>query len=361
MPTKLVFFILGWYVLIIILAGVFSSILPFSPTFPYANERLPLYGPRWFTTMAHFDGIHYLTIIEHGYKGTGLIQAFFPLYPILVRQITLGSINPLLAGGLLSLLSLIAAAYFIYRLYSNQRILLLLLAFPTAFFFAGLYTESLFLCLSVGSYVFAKQKKWVWAGVFGLLAGMTRLPGFLISILLFSEAIKSPRKKMPYIFATFPIIGLGIYMLYLWITFSDPLLFVTVQREFGAQRSSGTLIPIITPLVRYIRIFLTVHPISHAYFIALQEFLFTVGGLVLSFILLKRKEYGLGLYSVISLILPTLTGSLSSMPRYVLTIFPLFAVLSDKLPRKVFFLILLVFAILQLINFALFTQGIWVS
>jgi Gpi18-like mannosyltransferase len=338
-----------------------SQLLSFTPTFPYASTLLTQYGPRWLTTMAHFDGVHYLTIIEEGYEGTGLIQAFFPLYPLLVKLLTFNIFNPLYVGLLVSFFSILGTGYFLHRLFRSKDLLLLMLCLPTAFFLAGLYTESLFLMLSLAAYSYAKERHFVVAGCFGFLAGLTRLQGFLLAILLLFEVRRTYAPKSAYIWALMPVFGLFTYMTYLWFLFGDPVLFLSVQREFGAQRGAGVLIPVITPLIRYLKIFMSVPVWSHAYFVALQEFLIAVGGFGLAAILLKRKEFGLGLYALSSLLLPTLTGTLSSMPRYVLVIFPLFLVLSQVLTGRKKLVTLIIFAILQVINLALFTQGLWVA
>jgi hypothetical protein len=352
--------IMVWRVTLSLLIAFMVAQLPFIPTFPYAQE-LTQYGSRWLTTLAHFDGVHYLTIIEKGYEGTGLIQAFFPLYPLIVKLLTFGIFNPVYIGLWVSFFSLLGAGYFLQRLFGSKGILVLILCFPTAFFLAGLYTESLFLVLSLGSYSFAKERRYGLAGIFGFLAGLTRLQGFLLAILLLFEVRRSFAPKSAYVWALMPIFGLFVYMIYLGWVFGDPVLFLSVQREFGAQRGMGLLIPVITPLVRYMKIFLSVPVWSHAYFVALQEFVITVGGFGLAVVLLKRKELGLGLYALSSLLLPTLTGTLSSMPRYVLVIFPLFLVLSQLLTGRKRFALLALFAILQVINLALFTQGLWVA
>ncbi len=352
-----------WLLLLFAVIAAAIARLPYVPTFPYHSDWLPEYGERWITTFAHFDGVHYLTIIRNGYVGTGLIQAFFPFYPLLVKVVSLSLLNPIIVGVIISVLSTLIAVHFLNKLYPkfSKRILLLLFSFPTAFYLIMLYTEGLFLLLSIGSYYFAKKNNWILGSLIGFLTGLTRLQGVLVTILLLVEARKQNLGWKNYVLALSPLFGLSLYMAYLWITFGDPLLFVTVQDDFGAQRASGMLIPILTPLVRYVRILVTVPFWSHAYYIAVQELLFTLGGTWLAYRLMRKKEYSFALYSASSILLPTLTGSLSSMPRYVLVIFPLLIELTRTLKGKWFYMVVLIFAILQIINLMLFTQGKWVA
>ena len=63
----------------------------------------------------------------------------------------------------------------------------------------------------------------------------------------------------------------------------------------------------------------------------------------------------------LSLITPSLTGTFSSMPRYILIIFPIFLVLGTikSNPLKVF--ILTLFLALMSVSVILFTRGYWLS
>ena len=123
---------------------------PLHPTFPYYLSELAPKYPRSLSTFAFFDGIHYLRIAERGYVDTGT-QAFFPLYPLTIRffhQLT--NLNYLNSALILSTYYILLATLLIWHTFNKQtakKIILLLLTFPTSFFFASVYTESLFLLL----------------------------------------------------------------------------------------------------------------------------------------------------------------------------------------------------------------------
>ncbi|MCE7898017.1 hypothetical protein DYH11_02270, partial [Candidatus Microgenomates bacterium CPR3] len=55
-----------------------------SPTFPYYYSLLTYVKDAAYALWGYFDGVHYLRLVENGYVDTGT-QAFFPLYPMLVR------------------------------------------------------------------------------------------------------------------------------------------------------------------------------------------------------------------------------------------------------------------------------------
>ncbi|MBU1127112.1 hypothetical protein KKF11_02105, partial [Patescibacteria group bacterium] len=161
-------------------------------TLQYMHTEKNLINPILFWNRANFDGMHYLSIAKHGY---GIYQqAFFPLYPKLIALLSpvfLG--RDLLTALFINFVGLFFACFFFYRLAKldfslkvSRRALIFLLIFPTAFYFSAIYTESLFLMLILGSFYFGRTRKWLLAGVLGMLASLTRLPGvFLFPALLF--------------------------------------------------------------------------------------------------------------------------------------------------------------------------------
>src|SRR5205085_2780254 len=123
---------------------------PRSPALPHQGALAP-----W----AHWDGTHYVALALHGYDATTIQNtAFFPLYPLGIRLLSLALGDPVLAGLVISLASLLAAFVFVFQIAADgwgtplaRRTLLCLAFFPTAFFFNAVYTESLFLALSAGA------------------------------------------------------------------------------------------------------------------------------------------------------------------------------------------------------------------
>jgi hypothetical protein len=366
--------VLVWFGVLALVVTVASLALPFTPTFPYAHEVLPSFGGRPLTTWANFDGVHYLTIIEKGYKGTGLIQAFFPLYPLIVGTLSFGVLNPIVVGVIISLASFAGAIYYLYHLVLMTespkvagRVLWLLLLFPTSFFFGALYTESLFLLLVVGCFYAWEKKRYGLAGVIGLLAASTRLVGvFLVPALLISFIGRKNfnltlLRDKRFWSALLPITGILAYMAYLQIVFGDPLLFYSVQTDFGADRATETLVFYPQVVWRYAKMLGTVDITSTLYYRILLELLsglFGLLGLVWSFWVTKKSW---AVFGLLALLLPTLTGTFSSMPRYLLPLFPLYIVLAKKLPDISFKICLVIFGILLAINLILFTQGIFVA
>jgi hypothetical protein len=120
---------------------------------------------------------------------------------------------PIAAGVALSLVALAAALYGIHRLSTLElgrlaahsahrgdaaRLAVLVTALaPMAFFFSAVYSESLYLALSVGLFWCARQGRWGWAGVLGALASATRSAGLVLVVPMVVLYLYGPREDRP--------------------------------------------------------------------------------------------------------------------------------------------------------------------
>lgn len=382
-----------WLCMLFIVAFGAASLFPYEPSFPYARELLKPSGlPQWLYSWAGFDGVHYLTIARQGYKGTGLIQAFFPLFPLVVRAIDM--VLPLVISGIItgiamSLALVITWYIFIKHFFTAQfakASLIVLLLFPTSFFFAAVYTESLFLTLCLLSFYFVDTRRWKLALLVTILATATRVTGvFLVPSLVLAVILKDPswkelfpqfktKKAFSWLRKQFKsygpqvgllILGYGglwIYMAYLSREFKDPFYFYHVQSEFGSGREERI---ILWPQVvwRYIKIFLTQSRFTWFTWSIFQEAVVGVLGLFTLLLSFKWVKPAWVFYALGAFILPTLTGTFSSMPRYILLCFPLFIVLTYVVQNNARWrwLYFLVSGMLLVINTMLFIQGYWVA
>jgi len=156
---------------------------------------------RWLAPWTLFDSLHYLGIAQSGY--TPFRAAFFPFYPLLMRALSGGSSDEnhlALAGIVISNLAFGGALWLLYLLTRDEwgevvtrRAVWIEAFFPIVAFSAAVYTESLFLLLSLGLFWFARRKAWAMCALCGVLAGLTRNSGpFLCLSLLLDGAIQSP-------------------------------------------------------------------------------------------------------------------------------------------------------------------------
>ena len=323
---------------------------------------------------ANFDGVHYLLIARYGYLPS--LEAFFPLYPILVRVGSfLFSGDYLLSATLISVLSSIFALFFFLKV--TQRVfnrrksfwsVIFLLSFPTAFYLNAVYTESVFLFFVFGFFYFLLKNKHdnknlLIASLFGALATATRVVGIF---LLFSFVLETYKKKVPLwlkiFYSSIISIGLLSYMDFLWLKFKDPLLFVHQQSGFNAGRSGGAIILLPQVLYRYLRIFLTVSFSNYDFWIAFLELsTFVLTLMVLILLLKKNIPKSFLLFSFLCILFPTLSGTLSSVPRYSLVAFPIFMYFATVKNSFVRYTILSIGFLFEAILAALFLRGYFVS
>ena len=118
---------------------------------------------------------------------------FFPAFPLAIRVVALlaggGTGWYFIAGTLVSLAAFFGALVYVYLLARDEldddqarAAIWLLAAFPFAYFFGAIYTESLFLLGAAGAFYHLGRREWVLAGLWGFVVGLTKPNGFLLSV-----------------------------------------------------------------------------------------------------------------------------------------------------------------------------------
>jgi|SRR3989344_262018 len=377
----LLILIMLWRIGLFIIAWIGSFKFPFTPSFPYSEGLLVNSAlPSWIWSFANFDGVHYISIAKSGYIYQ-FTQVFFPLYPLIVGLFhkIFPFFHIIISGLLISNISFFIAIYIFSKLlnldYKKSIVywtISFLLVFPTSFFFGSFYTEGPFFLFIIASFYFARQKRWWLAALLGAIASATRFPGiFLLPALLWEkyQEYKLKNKKISLIsyLLSSPVVylvpmGLIIYMIYLQLNFGDALYFWHNQPVFGAERSGNSFVLLPQVLWRYSKILLTVSHIKYEFWVALSELLFTLYAIILLFTAsLKKIRPSYLIFSWLTVLIPTFSGTLSSMPRYVLIAFPVYitlALLKSRLLKLVLFVLSIIFFIIYTV---VFTRGLWVG
>src|SRR5688572_29034439 len=87
---KFIFFAFGiGRITLFFIVFVWTLVIPKWGGWFASAERLliPTGFPSWVWGFGNFDGVHYLSIAQNGYQALGS-QAFFPLFPIIVRWLS---------------------------------------------------------------------------------------------------------------------------------------------------------------------------------------------------------------------------------------------------------------------------------
>lgn len=368
--SKIFFAFAGLNFFIAYLGGFFVKF----GSFPYKSLILSSGLPLFITSFANFDGAHYIRIADFGY--VNYEQAFFPLYPLLVHLLNFALNNLILSGILLSLVSFFLGLAF-FKKYLEQIgqgnnwpwIIIFLLVFPTSFFFQSLYTEGLFFFLCAASLLYISKNELGKGAILSIFASLCRLSGIFLFIPLLFKLIEQKKRGLSVLYLISPFLGVILYSVFLNIKFNDPLMFYHVQNLFGAHRNSSGIVLLPQIYVRYIKILATLK-FDLSYWVSLFEFTtFNAIFWVLIyelFTLLKNKKMnfdrvGLNLFSLSNILLPTLTGTFSSIPRYALFSFSFFIVVGGLRGRSFKLILAVVFALLHLAVLILFTRGYFVS
>ena len=348
---------------------------------------------------ARWDAAWYLVIAHYGYRPelgsfTSSRDAFFPLYPLGVSALTHMGVQPVLAGVLVSLLAFGLALYGIHRLTTLElgstlrhggadvaRLTVLVTALaPMAFFFSAVYSESLYLALSVGVFLCARRGRWVWVGVLGALAAATRSAGIVLLVPALLLYLYGPREDSAPAFA--PVreaadagararawvrpryrlrrdilwlalvpLGLGAYMAYLWLAGGDALAPFHVQdvwqRHFvgpyvgvwdgvkaafdGArQLLSGQRAHVYFPIAGGSPFITAGHNLM------LLAFLLVGLGLLVAVLRMLPLAYGVYIIATLALPLsyPVAPQPLMSLPRFLVVLFPLSMVIGAWLAAR---------------------------
>lgn len=317
-----------------------------SPTGPVLNplvDRLAGVWTRW-------DGQWYLKIATEGYRPDDGSAAFFPLYPWSVKVFGwLAGERYIWAGTLLSALFFLAALVLLHRLVrldfhprDANRTIFYVAAFPMAFFFWAVYSESLFLFLAVATLLAARSQRWWWAAAAVSFAIWTRTTGLLLLLPLAWELWRAfhppppttadampPRRPSPLALASLSLPLLSVLGLLLWaqMEFGDPLASLSAQagwnRHFSWpwQTIAGGF-----QAATQMDFTLQLENQSWVYFSSLI-FALIMGVFAIRWL---RGSYSIFLWAgiIFPLFSATPNNPLLSYPRFLIVLFPMFIVLA---------------------------------
>lgn len=193
---------------------------------PASYARLKLH-PAWQALWGRFDTSWFIRVATQGYAH-GLMgnAAFFPLDPGLIR---LGMIiDPHLPTIVVPLFVAWAASFFVFYWLAKlvgldhdqrraSRVLKTMALYPMAFFLTVAYSEAPFIALVVGTFYTARRGQWIWSGVLGFLAALTRNEGVILFFPLLWEYVQQFHWRVRWQVVGFlgAPIGLLLYMAYL--------------------------------------------------------------------------------------------------------------------------------------------------
>jgi Mannosyltransferase (PIG-V) len=306
-------------------------------------------GDWLFDTFAQWDSVWFLHIAEHG-DDREETHAFFPLYPLVVRGVSEVLRSEVAAGVLVSLAAGTVAVVVLHKLArpligeaGARDSALFFSLYPIAFVFTAAYSEGLFLAFAIGSLLAGAQKRAVLAGVLGGLACGTRLVGLALLPALIVQLWPSVRRLLPLLLLPAAV---AAYALYLERHTGDAWAFMHAQGAYWNRHVhtlgplSGLWLSLKDGYQGAVEIVRHLPRAPHGTFEHKDQWaswnvvnlLLLGAALWLTWVAWKRLGAALALYSL-TLIVITLTSPadlvpLVSLPRFLLSDFPLFIALA---------------------------------
>jgi hypothetical protein len=269
--------------------------------------------------------------------------AFFPAFPMLMRAAGWIVGNPIAGGLIVSLAAFLWALTYVFRLARDEigdaeamGAVLLLAFYPFSIFYGVVYTESLFLLAAAGGLYHFRRAEWLKASLWGVLAGLTRPNGFLLSLILAAAGLERlwsakragafdqhewQRARIGGLVAATPVVGVLIYSAFCWSLSGDPLTWMRLHQFWG--RGERTLVQLIADrlgkisdlgVAGYIRE-MPIDVVNNC------AALFAVLAIWPVF---RRLGLALALFVAVNVIPPLLSGTTLSVARLTSTLFPLF-------------------------------------
>ncbi len=322
----------------------------------------------WLELWNRWDALNYQTIAQFGYSATGERQpllVFYPLYPWTVRLLAFFTRDYLLSSLLVSTVASLVIVVVLIRLveldYSKeaaQRAVWFLFIFPTSYFLHIGYTESLFLMLALSCVYSARKQHWLLAGVFGAFTCMTRANGLVLIPMLVTEVIyqyrQTRRWQWQWLYVLLAVLGFGGYLLLNKHVTGNAFAFVSLEQQFFSKSLSSPITGIDSALGSLSR-----SP-GEAEMIGMQEVLYIALGLACTVVSWLKLRPAYSVWMTGNWLLFVSVSFVLSVPRYTLTMFPIYILFSLLATRRVWLAAITVWSIVYLSFFvSVFTRGGW--
>ncbi|MBU5637957.1 glycosyltransferase family 39 protein [Geomonas sp. Red69] len=357
-------------ILAVIWAGYY--LVPFNVPAHYANFIYPIGEPvSLASAFKTWDANHYLYLADAWYSPYHISNAFYPLFPFLVRvvgSLTFG--NNLVAGLILSTTFTVLSMVYLFRLIGKThgeevayRSCLMLLAFPTSFYLGLVYTESLFLMLALMLLYYLRENKTTPSFICAFLLPLTRPTGILVIVPALAAILPCLRAKESFELkklltpAGF-VAGYGTYLLLMDLSTGDPFAGFDAQKVFLANNS---LLNLLHPIDWFLNNFVYLDFTLNGFSTSILNRVFFVFYAVVAVLSYKKLDKTMFAYLLVMGLVPAMTGSLTSYMRYVAMAFPLFVYLAIKLRGRMAYCYLIPCALVQVVFVLVHASSRWIA
>lgn len=323
-----------------------------------------------------YDSEHYINMAKYGYQES-FLYAFFPLYPLLIKVFKIFIPSYQIAGALISNLCSFLSLLLLNELTKekkNSDNLICFLFSPILAFTSIVYTESLFMFLTLLGYYLYKKDKYFLSSIIIGLSILTRNSGIILwgaigldmLYRLFITKDKTIKLKNILIFGIISLLIGMIYPTYLYLETGNFLEFASVQNEYW-HRESGT---IISGIIKDIKVITrSTDDLIMNIIIFLENWISFILIFILGINLFKKDKVS-SIYIIVSLLAFQtsyrdidywLTISSVSLFRYVFNLFPIYIYLFDNKKDRTKIIIFLLFWFVSIINTIFIYSGIFLA
>lgn len=316
----------------LVLIGLYFSFSTqtYSTTNLLANFHYPSREVSTLNAFTAWDGRFYWYLADNGYAGK-ISSAFYPLYPALMRILSVVMPTPI-AGLLLSNLFFVLAGILFYRLCLDKFnatvanfALVAWLLYPASFFLNLVYTEALFLFLSLACFYSLDRRCFFYSSIFAALLVLARPVGIFIVPALVVYAIRNRK-----IVAPFKLWALVVLPCFAYLSFGLLIMYTSGTSSFSAQNyfiGQNSLSNIFSLLTWFKANFydlsfsfngINTSLLNRSFFIVALFFLIYSYG---------KLSVEVLIFTILLVLIPALSGEFVGYLRYLAPVFALFGVI----------------------------------
>ena len=295
----------------------------------------------WGWHILIMDTGFYRGIAQYGYAGDPAKAAFFPLFPLLIHIVSYVTGGDYLLAGLITMIACGAASAVAVWALANRlcgrrvadRAVILYCVFPGAMTFGILYSEPLGVALGAAALLALVDRRWLLAGIVGALATAER-PTLVVLVVVAGvaalQAIWTRREWRALLAPVLTPLGILLYFDFLGHRYQDYGYWFKVVRTGWGQHFDGG--------VSTLRLLLWLNPHDrlHKAFVVMLTIMFVVGLAGLVLLVAARLPVPVTLFAVLIIGLAYLTANAGPRPRLIWVGFPIFIGAAARLPRVVY-------------------------